>query len=213
VLRFVFFSYLLCLYLLVASSSAGKLPAPHFVASPFSVPLAFVPNRGQADVGIDYVTDLPGYKFKIRHDGFDLAVGSCLSASHPANRDGAMGGCASDASAQTISVRLRGANARVALSATDLLPGKHHFLAGPATSWRQDLPGYGQLRYRNVYLGIDLAYHAATGRSAALEYDFEMVPRADATRIRLHFDGGEVRIGADRRRAKDHSGALCRPRS
>jgi hypothetical protein len=195
---FVRFVLLSVFCLPIAAYLVAETAASHpvgSVSSSYSVPLSFAPNRGQADAGVDYVSDLPGHKFQIRRDGFDVVDVRCSDADYSPKPDAANVRC-SNTTKQTISVRLRGANPAAASTATELLPGKHNFLAGPKSAWRQDLPGYGRLRYKDVYPGIDLAYHAATSRPMILEYDFEIAPRADAAKIRLHFEGGGSRIGS-----------------
>lgn len=48
--------------------------------------------------------------------------------------------------------------------------------------------GFARLRRTNLYPGIDLVYYGAGGR---LEYDFDLAPGANPSRIRMRFDGVE----------------------
>jgi hypothetical protein len=68
--------------------------------------------------------------------------------------------------------------------------------------WRRNVPLFGRVRYPAAYPGIDLVYYgtggtdSGAGKDAAsdprqLEYDFEVAPGADPSRIRLHFAGAE----------------------
>ncbi len=52
---------------------------------------------------------------------------------------------------------------------------------------------FGRLRRRNLYPGIDVVYYGANGK---LEYDFDLAPGADPSRIRMRFEdgGGKVSI-------------------
>lgn len=55
------------------------------------------------------------------------------------------------------------------------------------------VPHYARLRYKEIYPGIDLVYHA--GSSEGLEYDFELRPGADPNCIQIDFDRtNKVRI-------------------
>ncbi|MFQ5487735.1 MAG: SBBP repeat-containing protein, partial [Gammaproteobacteria bacterium] len=67
------------------------------------------------------------------------------------------------------------------------LATRHHYLLGrdPA-AWRTRVPTYGEVRYRQLYPGIDLVYY---GREGRLEYDFVIAPQADPGLIRLAFEG------------------------
>ena len=53
---------------------------------------------------------------------------------------------------------------------------------------------FGRLRQNGVYPGIDIIYY---GKGQSLEYDFELAPGADPSRIHLRFDGADsVHLGA-----------------
>jgi uncharacterized protein (TIGR03437 family) len=65
--------------------------------------------------------------------------------------------------------------------------GRISYLVGPdRAGWRFGVPQYGEIRYREVYPGIDLLFHDSAGK---LEYDFRLGPGADPTAIRLRFRG------------------------
>lgn len=49
--------------------------------------------------------------------------------------------------------------------------------------------GYARLRRDAIYPGIDLVYY---GRGHEIEYDFEIAPGADASRIRMKFEGANA---------------------
>jgi uncharacterized protein (TIGR03437 family) len=76
----------------------------------------------------------------------------------------------------------------------DRLPGTANYFIGHE-GWRTGVPGFGRIRYRNVYPGIDLVFHGEGGR---LEYDFVLAPQADPSAIRLDLSGHRAaRIAAD----------------
>jgi hypothetical protein len=83
----------------------------------------------------------------------------------------------------TFKLRFVGANAAPALEALDPLPGKSNYITGSDPSrWITGIPTYGRVRYRQLYPGIDLVCHGSAGN---FEYDFEIQPGADPSRIRL----------------------------
>ncbi|MGA2601503.1 MAG: IPT/TIG domain-containing protein, partial [Bryobacteraceae bacterium] len=61
------------------------------------------------------------------------------------------------------------------------------FAGQDPSKWRPNLPLSRRVRFRSVYPGVDLIYY---GNGSHLEYDFEVAPRADASRIRLAFGQG-----------------------
>jgi hypothetical protein len=75
----------------------------------------------------------------------------------------------------------------------DPLPFRTNFLLGsdPA-SWRTGVVSFGGVRYREVYRGIDLVYHAGGGD---LEFDFLVSPGADYSKIRIRFDDVQQPVG------------------
>jgi hypothetical protein len=68
-----------------------------------------------------------------------------------------------------------------------LLPGKsNYFIGNAAGKWRVNIPHYREVRYPDVYPGIDLVFY---GDGSRVEYDFRLQPGAEPERIRLSFDG------------------------
>jgi hypothetical protein len=52
---------------------------------------------------------------------------------------------------------------------------------------------FGRLRQTGVYPGIDIVYY---GKGQTLEYDFELAPGSDPSRIRMRFEGADtIRLG------------------
>ncbi|MBS1833420.1 MAG: SBBP repeat-containing protein, partial [Acidobacteria bacterium] len=89
---------------------------------------------------------------------------------------------------EQVAVRFAGARSLHAPQPEGLLPGVSNYFTGrDASKWRTQVPHYSRLRYRDVYPGIDLVYYASP--SGKLEYDFEVAPMADASQIRLEFEG------------------------
>ncbi len=144
-----------------------------------SQPLAFERNAGQTD---------PRVKFLARHQGgiiFLRGAGATL-----AGKGGAL------------TVRFVGANPKAKPVAGRPLPGKVNYCKGKDPSrWISGLSTHSRVRFVDVYPGIDVVYYgrkAGSGRNAGpdvLEFDCEVRPGADPTRIKLAFDRAEsVRI-------------------
>ena len=69
------------------------------------------------------------------------------------------------------------------------LPGTaNYFIGNDPAKWHTNVPTYAQVRYRNIYPGVDLVYH---GNQRQLEFDYLVAPRADPRAIRLRFDGAD----------------------
>ena len=79
----------------------------------------------------------------------------------------------------------------------------NYLLGADRRQWHTDIPNYGEVRYPEVFRGIDLIYRG--GDRGHFEYDFVVAPGADPGGIRLAFDragsgdrpaaGGAIHLG------------------
>ena len=142
------------------------------VADHGGLPMAFEPNRGQADRSV---------RFLARGSGYGVFLTPTAAVLSLRNSAAATGDKAE------IRVRLVGANPRPQVSGVDLLPGtSNYFIGNDPAHWHSAVPNYAKVRYEKVYPGIDVVFH---GRQQQLEYDFIVVPGADPRRIVLEFTG------------------------
>jgi uncharacterized protein (TIGR03437 family) len=89
-----------------------------------------------------------------------------------------------------VEIRLARGNPRAVAVGLEPLPGRsHYFIGNDAARWRTGVAQFRQVRYQDVYPGIDLVFH---GR----EYDFVVTPQSDPARIQLEF-GARVRRRLD----------------
>ena len=158
-----------------SSTSSSALPSAYETPT---LPLAFERNLGQADAVVDFISRGRGYTLFVTPGEAVLRV-----------------------QGETVPVRLRWLDAAAApvFYADKPLPGERHVYGGADRSaWRQHIPAYAQVRYTQVYAGIDLVYYGARGQ---LEYDWVISPGADPSLIRMEVAGvDELLI--------DESGAL-----
>jgi uncharacterized protein (TIGR03437 family) len=86
-------------------------------------------------------------------------------------------------------MRLLGARRSAAATGLDLLPGTSNYIIGnDSRNWRTAIVNYGQVRFGEVYPGVDIVYH---GRGGKLEYDFHLAPHADPRTLLMRFDGAD----------------------
>jgi hypothetical protein len=93
-----------------------------------------------------------------------------------------------------IGLRFLGAEAEP--EGTRQLPGRVNYLVGrdPA-KWRTGLHTYGEVVYRDLWPGIDLAFR---GERGTLKYEFRLAAGADVRDIRLAYRGADrVSLGRD----------------
>ena len=95
----------------------------------------------------------------------------------------------------TFVVRMKfvGANQTSKVSGNDKLPGiVNYFIGNDPEKWHTKIPTYKNVKYDNLYEGIDLVYY---GNQGQLEYDLVVAPGADPSQIHLAFDGtGDITV-------------------
>jgi Beta-propeller repeat len=130
------------------------------------LPLAFEVNRGQSDRRVDFLARGGGYEVFLTRGDSVLAL-----------RHGSL-----------LRIGLIGGSRRAPAEPARRLPGRVDYAIGAdPRRWRTGIPTYGRVVYRDVYPGIDVAYHG--GAQKRLEYDFLVAPGADPRAIGLRLGG------------------------
>lgn len=167
------------------------------------LPLMFEPNVGQGnldpgDARARFVARGSGYSLFLGSEGalLNLQVAGAKARRERKNSIAALEGLRQPKSPrqatsynESLGMKLVGANPEARVAAADPLPGKSNYLLGndPA-KWRSGVPQFGQVRYENVYPGINLVFYGNQGR---LEYDFQVAPGADPKQAELEFEGAQ----------------------
>jgi hypothetical protein len=142
------------------------------------LPLAFEPNLGQVDGPgahqVKFLARSPYYALYLTSSGAALAIQPSIQAgsheSQPQSRIPAV-----------LRMELVGASPRAVATGIGQLPGKaNYFIGNNPQSWHTNVPTYSQVRYRDVYPGVDVVYY---GREGQLEYDFILAPGANPQAI------------------------------
>ncbi len=180
--------------LLTGSRSVARDRTPSPSLAVLRGPLAFEPNRGQAEPSVRFLTDGPGYRISLtstaailslRSRGRDADLADRARPLQPGPRIGANRSATADR--EEIRLQLFGANPSPDLVGRDRLPGHVNYLRGRDTrNWLTRIPTHARVRYREVYPGIDLEYYGAGGQ---LEFDFIVEPGADSSVIEFMVDG------------------------
>jgi hypothetical protein len=158
---------LLCFILPFPVSGATKVTNSAVISG--DLPLAFEPNRGQADRAIDYVAHGNSYSVFLKSSETVLAL------RQPGGK------------IQSLRLTFSGGKPNATATGAATLPGRTNYIRGRnPQSWIQDIPQYARVHYRSIYPGIDVVYYGNQGR---LEYDFLLDPHADPARIAISFRG------------------------
>ena len=171
----------------IVSAAAPSLPEARQTI--LQTPLAFEPNRGQAD---------PAYRFVSRGAGFALGIGDgelALRLDHPVASDPTLTPLqrrkqleeAAPADSPTITLQFTGTTNADKLSAEAPLPGVSNYFTSrePAQS-PTAVPHYSKVRWSDAYPGIDVVYYA---NRRQLEYDFVVAPGSSTDPIAVAITG------------------------
>ena len=185
-------SAVVLLVAVVGVSTAQVTPARHSIDARYGrLPLTFEANQGQTAPQVKFISRGPGYRAYLTADGMVLSLRS--SAVNSATPDRSR---AARVNRAAIQVRLVGALPNPAVVGQDPQPGRmNYFIGNDPRKWRRNVPTYGQVRYKNVYRGIDLVYY---GSNQQLEYDFAVAPNADPRQIQFEISGtSNIQIASD----------------
>jgi hypothetical protein len=179
---------------LASQSKTVPPPARERVKASFaSLPLGFEQNYGQTDPQVKYMAHANGYTLFLTNRDAVFAFHARSSASERATGHGPLALQAkSESHAQpnseaVVRMRLVGGNSNALLTATDQLPGKSNYIRGKdPKNWHTDVSHYARVSYKNIYPGINLAYH---GEQSKLEFDFIVAPESNPAPIDLAFNG------------------------
>ncbi|HET8749031.1 MAG TPA: hypothetical protein VFM98_25790, partial [Ramlibacter sp.] len=159
-----------------ATQSAAATTGVDDVRTAFALtPLQFEADAGQLGAGVDFAASGIGYAVRLGDGNAELLL---QGAERP------------------VMLALVGGNPGAA-EGQDLLATRSNYLIGADSSqWITDIANYGSVLYRGVYDGIDVRYY---GNQQQLEYDFIVAAGADASQIRLAFEGAQASLDADGR--------------
>jgi hypothetical protein len=164
-------------------------------ASPGALQLSFEANQGQTNKAVKFLARAGGHFLFLTptetvislHNRGDQLRGrenrSNLLRADENNRT-------TRSPARTIvRMKFEAANPAPIVEGVNELPGKSNYFSGsdPA-KWQTDIPTYSQVRYREVYPGVDMVYY---GSQRQLEYDLVVAPNADPRIINFRFAGIE----------------------
>jgi hypothetical protein len=145
------------------------------------LPLIFEANQGQTDPAVKFLVHGEGYTAFLTSNGLTLS----LRSSEPPISEN----LSAPNTSRALQLNFLGAHNNPLVTGENKQPGKvNYFLGANPALWQTNVPTYAQVRYSDVYPGINLLYH---GTDRQLEYDFEVQPGADPRAIKFEVRGAE----------------------
>ena len=156
------------------------------------LPLSFEPNRGQTAPRVKFLSRGVGYTLFLTGDEAVLSLrrqkaegrrqkqgkrswSFVLGESQPTRDKGL-------ATKAIVRMRLVGANQAAQVVGVEELPGKsNYFMGNEPGEWRTNVPHYAQVRYQDMYPGVDVVYYGSQGE---VENDFVVRPGGEPSAVR-----------------------------
>jgi hypothetical protein len=143
------------------------------VAGLNALPISFEENHGQVDSDVRFLAHVGKSAIYFTPNEAVLALYSRDSQKKPA--------------VSALRMQWIGANARPEMVAERPLPGRINYLIGRDPGrWHTDLPTYGQVRYRDLFPGVDAVFF---GKDGEIEYDLVLSPGTDPGKISFGLEG------------------------
>lgn len=176
-----------CVASLSASATAVEAQTQPIVQQ--KLPLLFFENQGQLDSNVKFAARRGGLATYFTSDAFVVDISEAAET--------VMG--ETKYRGATLRYTFEGASAAANVLGEEPNAARFNFLKGNSPSnWFVDVPSFGQVRYDDLYPGVDLVVRDASG---TLEYDLVLAPGASLEQVRIRCEG------ADRLRIDD-SGSL-----
>jgi gliding motility-associated-like protein len=182
-----------CLILLVPFSSKATLNYDQ----PSPTQVKFVKNLNQWDKDVLYRADLPGGFLFIKSSSlhyvfYDTKAMGRIHA-HGSEHGNAKQALSAPESKQIqahgFEVHFEGASTNAIIeTSSESIDKKNFFLGNDPSRWAAGVPSFTQVIYKNIYPGIDLKLYT---QHATLKYDFIVSPKADASKIKLRYEGAD----------------------
>jgi Beta-propeller repeat len=170
------------------------------------LPLSFEENQGQAPQDARFLSHGSGYQLVLTSQGAQLSlINPNRLDLEPRHRTAFLRAYAQARRAikpSVVQLLLENASPSPHIAGLDRMRGRtDYFISNDPRRWKTGVPSYSQVKYENVYPGVNLVFY---GNQRRLEYDFVVAPGADPKVIQLHVDGARsVRLDP-------HGNLLCR---
>ncbi len=194
------------------------------------LPLSFEANAGQVDGRVKFLSRGSGYTLFLTGDKAVLSLKKPGVRSQESGKNQTRSGVlpvvpsplrrTKDERQRTTNHELRtknsvlamqlvGVNPNATVTGTDQLPGKsNYFIGDDPNKWHVNVPTYAQVKYGNVYPGVDLIYY---GNQRQLEYDFVVAPGADPGAIRLELQTADSKLAGAQSKIENRKSKIDRP--
>ncbi|MFN8348183.1 MAG: gliding motility-associated C-terminal domain-containing protein [Spirosomataceae bacterium] len=151
----------------------------------------FVRNQGQWDASVRYRADIPGGYLLLKEKSLMYVFWDtdALSSRHAAAGKASAARLSEGINGHAVEVAFEGANSAVQVKEEHPNAAKfNYFIGNDPSHWAANVPAFGEIVYHEVYPGIDFKMYAFR---ETLKYEFLVAPHADASKIKLRYQGSK----------------------
>ena len=148
----------------------------------------FEENVDQTDPDVRFIAHGSQYDVLLRPSGM------VFKSRHENRRKGS-----GLADREEVFLSFAGLRGKPRIEGSERLPSVINYYVGTdPRHWQSGVPTFAQVRYKNVFSGIDLVFHEKDGGA---EFDFQVAPGSDPQQIRMKlasayaFSGGDLLVG------------------
>lgn len=160
--------------------------------------LSFIPNKGQTDQRVKFVSHGPGYDLFLTDTEAVLTLRKprALTSENLKQPSSHKDAGVQPQPATVLRLKMIGTEKDPRVSGVDELQGKvNYFVSNDPSAWQVNVPTYRKVNYAGIFPGVDLVYY---GNRSQLEYDFIVAPGADISSIKFEVEGAEaIKVGAE----------------
>lgn len=142
---------------------------PDVKAALSSAAMAFEPNQGQTDPRVKYLSRGSGYTVFLTENEAVIRLKRAKAEK-----------------SAVVAMKFAGQTPKN-VAAESRQEGHTNYLVGPESKWLTKIPNYSQVRYTEVFPGVDAKFY---GDGTRLRYDLIVNKGADPSQIALAFSGG-----------------------
>lgn len=153
--------------------------------------MRFTENRGQWDARVQYQCKIPNGTLFLEKSGFTFSLYSSEALAHRHHRDGEENGVIHG---HAFRERFIGSNPNVRIAGDNPYADyANYYLSNDPSQWATGVKIFGQVKYHQLYPGIDLVMKTRAGE--LLKYDLMVSAGADASVIKMKYEGlDDIRI-------------------
>lgn len=151
----------------------------------------FVRNQGQWDADVRYRADIPGGYLLLKEKSlmYVFQEENPLRSIHTTGERLSNVRTSSLVNGHAVEVLFEGASSAIKMKEDHSNAAKfNYFLGNDPSKWAQNVPSFGEIVYEDVYPGIDFKMYAFR---QTLKYEFLVDPQADASKIKLRYEGSK----------------------